>query len=447
MSISVRFAPSPTGLLHVGNMRLALINYLYAKKHEGKFWLRLDDTDEERSKPEYATEIEHALGWVGLAWDRFTKQSDRMAQYAAAAEQLKASGRLYPAFETPEELSLKRKARLSQGLPPIYDRSALAIAESDRERYAAEERRAHWRFKLEPGLIEWPDLVHGHMKFDAETMSDPVVIREDGRPLFILSGAVDDAEFGITHIIRGDDHIANTAVQIQIFKALDAAIPVFAHLPLLLDAEGDKLSKRLGSLSIKQLREEEGIEPLALASLLAKLGTSDPIEPRASLDQLVREFDLSKVNHASSRFDYVELERLSAKVLHKLRYADVVPRLTARGLTDLDEHFWQAVQGNLTRFSDIDLWWQIAQGPVTPTIQDREFASIAARLLPPEPWDDKTWETWTVALKEETGRSGKALFLPLRLALTGQEHGPEMRVVLPLIGRERSLMRLAGQAA
>jgi glutamyl-tRNA synthetase len=445
MTVNLRIAPSPTGRLHIGNLRTALVNYLYARKHDGRFWLRLDDTDVERCKPEYAADIEHVLGWLGLTWDRFARQSDRLDRYAEAAEALKASGRLYPAYETPEELALKRKGRLAQGLPPTYDRAALNMDDATRVRMET-TRKAHWRFRLNPGIVEWPDVVHGMLRFDSSTMSDPVLIREDGSPLFILSGVVDDAEFNITHVIRGDDHITNTAVQIQIFEALGAAIPVFAHLPLLLDAEGGKLSKRLGSVSVSELIET-GIEPMALANLLARLGTSDPVEPFTDILSLVEGFELTHFNRAAARLDIADLERLNAKVLHNTPFIDVQPRLTARGLADMDEAFWLAVRGNLQTFADIDTWWQVAEGPVTPIVEDAGFADLAAQHLPQEPFDDTTWSAWTNALKAASGRAGKALFMPLRQALTGSDHGPEMRVLLPLIGRDKAMARLAGEVA
>jgi glutamyl-tRNA synthetase len=446
MTVSVRFAPSPTGRLHVGSLGRALVNYLYARKHDGKFWLRLDDTDQARSKPEFVEDIEQTMAWMGLDFDHYVRESDRFERYDQVAAELRAMGRLYPAYETVDELALKRKAKLSQSLPPVYDRAALVLTEDDHRRYAAAGRKPHWRFKLEPKPVEWPDIVHGPMKFNALTMSDPVVIREDGTPLFIFTGVVDDADFGITHVIRGDDHIANTAVQIQIFEAIGAPVPVFAHLPLLTDPEGHKLSKRVGSLSVTELREQE-IEAMALASLLAKLGTSDPIEPRANLLQLVDDFDLTRFNRAAVKFDMLELERLSAKVLHNLDYMEAQPRLTARGLSGLSEEFWLAVRGNLSKFSDIDTWWQVAEGPVVPVIDDPAFMAAALAELPEEPWDQTTWESWTKALKASAGKSGRELFMPLRQALTGQDHGPEMRVLLPLIGEDKVKIRLAGGTA
>ncbi|WP_448202624.1 glutamate--tRNA ligase [Azospirillum sp. sgz302134] len=445
--VAVRFAPSPTGLLHVGNVRLALVNWLFARKAGGNFLLRLDDTDEERSKPEYAEGIERDLTWLGLTWDRFARESDRYPRYDEVAAALKAAGRLYPCYETPEELNLKRASLVSQGRPPIYDRAALRLTDADRARLEAEGRKPHWRFKLEHAPVEWTDLVRGPVHFEGSALSDPVLIREDGRPLYTLTSVVDDGDLTITHVIRGEDHVANTAVQIQIFEAIGAAVPTFAHLPLLTDATGQGLSKRLGSLSVGSLREEEGIEPMALASLLAKLGTSDPIEPRLTLDELVAEFDMAKVSRATPKFDPEELARLNARILHLLPFERVAGELAALGLTGADAVFWEAVRPNLARIADARDWWAVTHAPVTPVVDDAGFLAEAATLLPDEPWDLTTWGAWTNAVKGKTGRKGKDLFLPLRRALTGRDHGPELKNLLPLIGRDRAQKRLAGETA
>ena len=447
MTVAVRFAPSPTGLLHVGNVRLALVNWLYARKAGGSFLLRLDDTDEERSRPEYAEGIERDLIWLGLTWDRFARESDRYGRYDEVAEALKASGRLYPCYETPEELNLKRASLVSQGRPPIYDRAALRLTDADRARLEGEGRKPHWRFKLEHTPVEWTDLVRGPVHFEGSALSDPVLIREDGRPLYTLTSVVDDGDLAITHVIRGEDHVANTAVQIQIFQAIGAAVPAFAHLPLLTDATGQGLSKRLGSLSVASLREEEGIEPMALASLLAKLGTSDAIEPRLTLDELVAEFDIAKVSRATPKFDPEELARLNARILHLLPFERVRDELAGLGLTDADAAFWEAVRPNLARLSDARDWWAVTHAPVIPVVEDAGFLAEAAALLPAEPWDLTTWGAWTNAVKGKTGRKGKDLFLPLRRALTGRDHGPELKNLLPLIGRDRAQRRLAGETA
>ena len=447
MSVAVRFAPSPTGMLHVGNIRLALINWLFARSQGGSFLLRLDDTDVERSTAEYAAGIERDLGWLGLDWDRFARQSDRLDRYHLAMEALKRSGRLYPCYETAEELSLKRKSLLGRGLPPIYDRSALKLTDEDRARLEAEGRRPHWRFLLRHDPVEWDDLVRGPQHFHGRDLSDPVLIREDGRILYTLSSIVDDIELGITHVIRGEDHVANTAVQIQLWQALDGPVPTFAHLPLLSDASGAALSKRLGSIGISHLRDEEGVEPMAINSLLAKLGTSDAIEARLTLAELVTEFDMAKVSRGAPKFDPEELKRLNARVLHATPFDAIAARLAAKGYSGVDEVFWNAVRANLSRLDDIAEWWHVAREPIQPVVEDAGFAAAAASLLPPEPWDETTWGAWTSAVKNATGRKGKALFMPLRQALTGLDHGPELKNLLPLIGRERASARLAGQVS
>ncbi|MFM2044770.1 MAG: glutamyl-tRNA synthetase GltX [Pseudomonadota bacterium] len=452
MTVAVRFAPSPTGLLHIGNLRAALTNWLFAAKAGGSFLFRLDDTDTERSTQDFADAIAADLRWLGLTWDAFARESDRMERYAAAAAALTAAGRLYPCYETAEELGLKRASRLSQGLPPVYDRAALTLTAADKALLEGQGRRPHWRFRLEDGPVTWEDLIQGAKRFDAADLSDPVLIREDGRPLYTLTSVVDDLDFAITHVIRGEDHVTNTAVQIQLFQALMAAegtgaVPAFAHFPLIADAGGGGLSKRLGSLSLRSLREEEGIEPMALLSYMAKLGTADAIEARTSLGDLAAEFDIARLGRGTPKFDPDELWRLNAQVLHALPFAAVADRLRALGLDGVDEGFWTAIRPNLAKLSDLREWWAIAHAPLAPVIGDPGFCAEAARLLPPEPWDGETWGAWTGAVKAATEAKGKALFMPLRLALTGLDHGPELKTLLPLIGRDRALRRLSGETA
>jgi glutamyl-tRNA synthetase len=437
----VRFAPSPTGRLHVGNGRVAVVNWLFARQQGGRFLLRLDDTDAERSTAAFAAGIETDLAWLGLAWDSFARQSDRLAHYAAAAERLRASGRLYPCYETPEELGLKRKAQLAAGRPPRYDRAALRLSADERRALEAAGRRPHWRFRLEDRDVVWADLVRGEQHYAALHLSDPVLLREDGRPLYTLSSTVDDLELGITHVIRGEDHVANTAVQIELFEALGGPVPRFAHLPLLVDAGGAGLSKRLGSLSLESLREA-GIEALTLVSYLAKLGSSDAIEARGSLAELAREFDLSHLGRAAPRFDPADLAALNAKLLRLLSFAAVAGRVPG-----LDEALWLAVRGNLATVGAAAEWVLVRDGPLAPLVEDAAFLAQAAALLPPEPWDGGTWKAWTEAVQAASGRKGRALFHPLRLALTAREQGPEMAALLPLIGRARAARRLAGETA
>jgi len=446
LTLKVRFAPSPTGLLHVGNARQALVNWLFARAAGGCFLLRLDDTDQERSTAEFARAIEEDLTWLGLTWDEKAVQSERLDRYEAAAARLKQAGRLYACYETEEELGLKRKAALSAGRPPIYDRAALGLSDADRAKLEAVGRRPHWRFKLAPGEIAWEDLVRGPVSFQGENLSDPVLIREDGRPLYTLTSVVDDLELQVTHVLRGEDHVANTAVQVQLFQALGgpgaSMVPAFGHLSLISGAKGESLSKRLGSLSLASLRDS-GLEAMTLNCYLARLGTPDPVEPYTSLDALAGSFDLSRFGRATPKFDPAELDHLNARLLHVTAFEDVAARLPE----GFDAELWAAVRPNLHRLGEAAIWQNICRGPVIPQIEDADFARQAAELLPAEPWDETTWSTWTGRVKQATGRKGKALFLPLRLALTGLDHGPELKALLPLIGRERAVARLSGKAA
>lgn len=444
-NVIVRFAPSPTGRLHVGNTRTALVNWLYARKAGGTFLLRMDDTDDERSTEEYARGIEEDLKWLGLTWDQFARQSDRLDRYDAAVERLKASGRLYPCYETQDELGLKRKAQLSAGRPPVYDRSALNLTDAEKAEKEAAGIQPHWRFKLIHEEERWSDLVRGESHYHMASLSDPVLLRADGRPIYTLASVVDDIELGITHILRGEDHLTNSAAQIQLFKALGAVPPQMGHLSLLTDADGQGLSKRLGSLGLQQLRDD-GLEAMSVNTLLAKMGTSDPVEPRQSLDQLVADFDISKFSRATPRFDPAELHGLNAKILHDTAFSAVADRLSEMDITG-GEPFWLAVRGNLELLPDAKLWWDVCTGEIDPLIAEAEYASAAAAVLPEGPWDQGTWKAWADAVKAETGRKGKQLFMPLREAVTGQSRGPDMGELLPLIPREKVLARLQGSRA
>jgi glutamyl-tRNA synthetase len=445
MTTIVRFAPSPTGLLHVGNARTAVLNWLFARKSGGTFLLRIDDTDAERSKPEYEQAIVEDLNWLGLAHDLFARQSERSDAYQAAADKLKASGRLYPAYESAAELERKRKRQIAAGKPPVYDRAALNLSPEERAKLEGEGRRPHWRFSLSQTKVRWHDHVHGEVEIDTAHLSDPVLIREDGRFLYTLPSVADDIDFAITHVIRGEDHVTNTAVQIELFETLGAAVPQFAHFPLLVGSGGEALSKRLGSLSLREIRGS-GVEPLALACYLAKTGTSGSIELRPSLEALAEEFAFEKIGRAPAHFDPAELKSLNAKLLHSLPYTEVSDRLAALGIP-ATEAFWEAVKPNLARLSDAADLWTLVAGPIAPVIEDAALLAKAAELLPPEPWDDSTWPAWTKAVSDATGAKGRALFHPLRLALTGRDSGPEMKKLLPLIGNARALARLRGETA
>lgn len=444
MSVKVRFAPSPTGLLHVGNVRTAISNWLFARKMGGVFFLRIDDTDLERSTKEYEDGIREDLTWLGLNWDEEARQSERFDRYDAAVEKLKADGRLYACYETAQELDLKRKIQLGQGKPPLYDRAGLALKDEEKAKYEAEGRKPHWRFKLAtPARVEWDDLVRGPQNFDIEALSDPILVREDGSYLYTLPSVVDDIDFGITHIMRGEDHSANSAVQTQLFEALGARAPEMAHFALLTGAKGEGLSKRLGSASIRSYREEDGLEAMSIVSLLAKMGSSDPIEPFTSMEPLIEQFEFSKFSRATAKFDPRDLELLNAKILHVTDYAAVKDRLE----DGISEEIWNVARANIEKLEDAGDWLHIIEGPVTPVIEDADFITKAAELLPGGEWDDTTWKAWTTAVKDETGAKGRALFMPLRQAVTGLDHGPEMGTLLPLIGAERVRARLNGQKA
>ena len=444
MSVKVRIAPSPTGRLHVGNVRTALVNWLFARNQQGCFVLRIDDTDRERSTKAFEESICQDLDWLSLSWDEFYRQSERFAVYDAAAEKLRASGKLYPAYETQEELDRRRKVQLSRGLPPIYDRAALKLTEQERAALEAEGRRPHWRFKLDGRRVAWNDLVRGECEVDTTSMSDPVLIREDGAYLYTLPSVVDDIDMGMTHVIRGEDHVANTGTQIEIFQALGAREPGFAHMALLVGADGHALSKRLGSLSVGQMREE-GFEPLAITSHLAKIGTSDALEAGESLAALGATFSFDKMGRHPARYDTADLERLNAQILHAMDYATAKPRLEALN-ADLGEAFWHAVRANLGKFNEVTVWAEVVRGPLATPQDDPAFLAKAAELLP-QAMDAQMWPTWTEAVKAATGAKGKALYMPLRKAITGQDHGPDMATLAPLIGRERIERRLRGEAA
>jgi glutamyl-tRNA synthetase len=424
---------------------VAVLNALFAKKNGGKLMLRIDDTDDTRSTREYEDAIREDYAWLGIAHDVFARQSDRVAQYGEAAEKLKSSGRLYPAYETADELERKRKRQMAAHKPPVYDRAALSLSAADIAKFEADGRKPHWRFKLSHRKVAWHDLIRGPVEIDTSSLSDPVLIREDGRFLYTLPSVVDDIDFAITHVIRGEDHVTNTAPQIEIFEALGAPVPELAHYPLFILPGGEVLSKRLGSLSLRAIREE-GIEALALASYLAKIGTSDAIEPRASLDALAADFALDKIARAPAHFDVAELLVLNGKLLHLLPYDAVAARLAGLGVSG-GAVFWETVRPNLTKLEDAVLWWGVVNGPVTPVIEDEKVTAVAAALLPSEPWDENTWSALTKPVSEATGTKGRALFHPLRLALTGRGDGPELKKLLPLIGRARALARLKGETA
>lgn len=441
MSVIVRFAPSPTGRIHIGNARTALLNYLFARREKGQFILRYDDTDIERSTREFADGIAVDLEYMGITPDLVIRQSERFDLYHAAADKLRAMGKLYACYETEEELERKRKRQAARHLPPVYDRAALSLTDEEKTELEAAGRKPHWRFKLDHKTVTWIDLVRGECNVDCASLSDPVLIRADGTYLYTLPSVVDDIETKVSHVIRGEDHVTNTGVQIQIFKTLAGHSPAFGHHNLLTNASGEGLSKRKGHFSISSLRED-GIEPMAINSLAVLVGSAESVRAVPTLDELQSLIDLARLSRAPAKFDEHELDGLNAKLLHTLDYASAKARLSKLDI-DRGEDFWIAVRGNLERFADAMSWAIVITGPV-PRIDnpDREFLNAALALLPSLPWSHDTWGEWTAKVKEATGRKGKDLFMPLRIALTGLDHGPELKLLLPLIGETESRNRL-----
>lgn len=433
MTVVTRFAPSPTGRLHVGNIRTALHNWMWARKHGGRFLLRIDDTDLARSTEENVDSIRADLAWLGLHPDGEARQSRRFALYEARFEALRAAGRVYPCYETAEELELRRKILLGRGLPPVYERPALDAPVPD-------ARAPHWRFRLDHDApIVWDDLIRGPQRFDPKLLSDPVIRRADGSWLYMLPSAIDDLDMGVTHVVRGEDHVSNTAAQIQMFEAMGGAAPAFAHEALLTGSEG-KLSKRLGSLGVDHFRAI-GIEPVTLVAKLARIGTSDPVEAVADPQPLIDAFDFGHFGRAPARFDEAELLQLNARIVHQLDFERVADRLPA----GMEADAWRAIRPNLETVAQAADWWAVVEGPVArPDLadEDRAYLAEAAAAAGVLDWSADPWHALTVALKERTGRKGKPLFLPLRQALTGRDHGPDMAALLPLIGKARALERL-----
>ncbi len=432
---TTRFAPSPTGYLHVGNLRTALMNWLIARQAGGTFILRIDDTDPERSREEYVDAIKEDLEWLGLTWDRIERQSERLERYAAAADSLRQMGRFYEAFETPTELDLKRKKQLNMGKPPVYDRAALDLSDEEKATLRTVRGDGVWRFKLDHTRIEWTDGILGDISIDAASVSDPVLIRADGQVLYTIASVVDDTEMGVTHVVRGSDHVTNTATQIQIMEALGSTSPAFAHHSLLTGPQGEALSKRLGTLALRDLRAQ-GVAPMALLSHLARLGSSDPVELRGTMEELIGGFDLSKFGTAPTKFDAADLFPLTGRYLQTLSFEEVAPKIAELGVPlEQGESFWNVTRENIETLNDLEGWWSLCRDGADPVIdpEDADFVSEAMALLPPAPYGPDTWSTWTAEVKSATGRKGRALFMPLRKALTGRNHGPDMGGLMPLL--------------
>lgn len=437
-----RFAPSPTGYLHIGNARTALWNALLARKAGGQFILRLDDTDIERSREVFAEAIIEDLAWLGIRHDRFERQSLRIARYEAAFADLAARGLVYPCFETPDELERKRKRQQARGLPPVYDRAALALDEAAKAAFIAEGRKPHWRFKLSGRSVHWQDGVRGECHIETASLSDPVLVRADGTFLYTFASVIDDIEMGVTDILRGEDHVANTAVQIEIFAAFSAKMPRFSHHNLIATLSGEEMSKRTGALSIRSFRAAK-IDPLALAIVAALTGTAESVRPLADLEELAGLLALDKFSRALTRFDPAEIADLSKRLLHAKPFAAVAADLAVLGIEGpRAQAFWAAIHGNIDALDEAAQWWDILMTDQVFASEEPDFLAEAAALLPPEPFGPESWSLWVKAIQEKTGRKGKSLFMPLRLALTGREHGPELKAVMPLLGRRACFARL-----
>ncbi len=438
-----RFAPSPTGFLHVGNIRAAIINFLYAKKIGGKFILRLDDTDIERVRDEYRDMILQDMAWLGLEYSDLIKQSDRLEKYEAAKNQLIANGRLYECFETPEDLNLQRKSQIASGITPIYNRAALNLTAEQKDLLRAQGLKPHYRFLLEDKITSWDDKIKGKITYEGRHFSDPVLVRDNGVPTYTFCSVVDDVDLSITDIIRGEDHITNTAIQIQIFEALGAKVPDFSHLALVKASEG-KISKREGGFDVKSLRAE-GYETMSIINLLAQIGTSEPIKIYKNCDELVSDFSFAKFSKSSTNYDISELNHINQKLLQKLDLSDVAPQLKNLGLTEVDAGFFDCIKQNIGFLSEIKMWWEICKGQFRyqNKAEDQEFLRKAASFLPQDTQDSSCWQNWLEGIKSNTTRKGKDLFMPIRLSLTGVEHGPELKFLVNLISREEILKRLA----
>ena len=440
----VRFAPSPTGYLHIGNFRTALVNFLFSRKKNGHFMLRIDDTDEERSSLEYVNGIKEDLKWMGVDWDSIEKQSSRLSNYDKALEILLDKKRAYPCFETGDELSLKRKSQLSSGKPPIYDRSALKLSDSDIASLKSEGKRPHYRFLLKHSDVIWRDLIKGESKYNMSNLSDPVIIREDGRVIYTLASVVDDIDFEVTDILRGEDHMTNSAAQIQLFEALGSLAPRLGHLSLLTDISGSGLSKRLGSLSLRDLKKE-GFQPLAIASLLSRIGTSDSTDISTELNEIIINFDINKFGKSKPKFDKVELSALNSKFFQLIDFENIFDDLKKINIHITNE-FWYLIRGNINTLNDVNFWWDIVYGNIKTIKDSEEFTNLAIKTLPKKDFDKNTWSTWTSLIMKESGRKGKDLFKPLRLCLTGQSNGPEMASLVFIMGRDKVIERLSNKS-
>lgn len=437
MSVKVRFAPSPTGLLHVGNVRIAILNYLFVKNQGGKFVLRIDDTDKERSTIESENLILEDLKWLGFKWDEFYKQSNHFSKYNEALEYLKSIGRVYPCYETKDELSLKRKIQASQGIPPVYDRASLQLSDEEKSDLEKKGVRKYWRFKLnDTETIEWVDLVHGKISIPLNSVSDPIIIKPDGSYVYTFASVVDDINIGITHIIRGDDHITNTAAQIDMFRAISEKAPQFAHVPLLSSIDGQDVSKRTSSsLSMVNLRNT-GMEPQAIINILSSLGTSNNVGYKNSLEDLIKEFSFEKMSLSSPKFNVRDVELLTKKIISEKSFDEIKSQISKQ----ISEEFWEAIKGNINTLKEIDFWYEIFYGDISRCTENIDKNYLRQMLVTLSPTAD--FDSWISELKNVSGKKGRDLFHPIRMILTNQEKGPELKKIFELLGYEKVKKRI-----
>ncbi|MDC3084704.1 glutamate--tRNA ligase [Gammaproteobacteria bacterium] len=441
----LRFAPSPTGDLHIGNARTLILNYVYSKSISGELILRIDDTDKDRSEERFYSSIIKDVEWLKISISAIEKQSSKTEKYKKIRDYLIKEGYLYPCYETDEELNRLRKVSLSGGLPPIYDRASLKLTKQEIKDHEANGIKPYWRFKLDRENITWNDLIRGEQTIACNSFSDPVLIRADGTFLYTLPSVVDDIDMGITHVLRGEDHVSNTATQIQLFKILGSNVPNFGHHSLMVQKDGSRMSKRIGSMSLKDIRDS-GIEPMTLLNYCARIGTSDAIEAFQSIDQLVNNYSLTKISRSPARFSFEELMGLNKKVLQNISFRTLAKRLIDLDIEGKDaEIFWDTVKTNINTINEAQKWWNIVKDDkinIDLRQINRDFLKIAQETLPITPWNDKTWSIWTDEISQKTGLKGRELFLPLRIALTGENSGPELAKFILLLGRDLVLSRL-----
>ena len=441
MNCKVRFAPSPTGFMHIGNARIAVINHLFCRKNNGKFLFRIDDTDALRSKKEYEEAIKADMNWLGIGYDETFRQSERLDRYHEVMKKLISDGFLYKCFEPPEELEYKRKLAISKGKPPVYDRASLSLTDAEIKAYEQEGRIPYWRFKLPDKTVSWNDLILGEISYNLNNVSDPVIVKADGTFLYTYSSVVDDFDAGITHIIRGQDHVTNTAVQIAIFDEISKGTyqVSFAHLSLLVNKDGSQFSKRLGSMNLGEIRAQ-GVEPMAILDLLATLGSSLDTIPFTKIDDLIKYFDISKFSTNSPKFDIDDIFKISRKILHSKPFSEIAH-------LGISEKAYEVIKGNIDSYSDFSVWKEILQSgfkaKFVPTTEETEvLQSFAQKIRVVNNFSKEDIENALNTVKAELNITNQKLYHPIRKTLTGQDKGPNIVDFMTVLGKQETLQRI-----